>query len=293
MRQPTAPRNKAEGGFLFASPELQASLESQLALERELAGASDRGELVVHYQPRFRLRTPGIAGVEALVRWQHPKRGLLLPAEFIRLAEDSGLIIRVDQEVLRLACVQAKTWQQKGYNLTVAVNLSARHFLREDLVDTITRVLKETGLAPSSLELEITETAAVKSPERTRSMLAELRARGIGIAVDDFGTGYGSLHYLKQFPVNTLKIDRSFVSGLPTNRQDAAIAAAVIALAKNLGCTVVAEGVETPPQLAWLQRLGCDEVQGFLLCRPVPAPELEPLLENAGSEVLGSILHNR
>lgn len=275
-------KEQGRGSFSFHHPELRAAYEERFILEQELARGVEAGQFEIHYQPRFRLRDGGMSGAEALLRWRHPARGLVLPEAFIEVAEASGLIVPLDVQALRTACAQANAWRGQGYNLTISVNFSARHFLREDSVDTVARILKETGLDPGFLELEITETTAVKNVKVTSSKLAALRSLGIGIAIDDFGTGYGSLHYLRHFPVTTLKIDRSFVRGLPADQQDAAIAAAIIAMARSLGCAVVAEGVETAEQLAWLRDHGCEEVQGFLLCPPVPPDEVTSLLKAGG-----------
>lgn len=275
-----AGKAKEQGGstVAFCGRQLQDVCAERFLLEQELARALKSGELVVYYQPRFLLRERRIGGAEALVRWSHPQRGILLPGAFIEVAESSGLIIPLDEQVLQAACTQAKAWQEQGFDLTVSVNVSARHFLRQNLVSTLARVLEETGLDPSRLELEITETAAVRNIDLTRTILADLRSIGTGIAIDDFGTGYGSLQYLKRFPVSTLKIDRSFVRGLPANREDAAIAAAVIVLARSLGARVVAEGVESAEQPTWLEENGCDEIQGFYISPPVPAEELAAML---------------
>lgn len=279
-------KEHGRGGLAFCGRELQNACAERFLVEQELARALEAGELVVYYQPRFRLREGRICGAEALVRWCHPERGILLPGAFIEVAEASGLIVPLDEQVLRAACAQARTWQEQGFDLTVSVNLSARHFHKQNLVATLARILEETGLRPDRLELEITETAAVKNVDLTGSILADLRSLGAGIAIDDFGTGYGSLQYLRRFPVSTLKIDRSFVRGLPANRQDAAIAAAVIVLARSLGATVVAEGVETSEQPAWLEENGCDEIQGFLISPPVPASELVALLADRATKPL-------
>ncbi|TDA67755.1 MAG: EAL domain-containing protein [Clostridia bacterium] len=275
-------KEQGRGSFAFYGRELQAAFEKSFAVEQELGRAIEGNEMAVYYQPRLNLQAGRISGVEALVRWQHPHWGLLLPGAFIDVAEASGLIVPLDDMVIWTACKQARAWERNGYSLTVSVNLSARQFLRDDFIHKVKRVLKETELDPGLLELEITETTAVKDVELTSSLLATLRSLGIGIAIDDFGTGYGSLRYLKHFPATTLKIDRSFVQGLPENRQDKAIAAAVIALARSLGCVVVAEGVEAPEQLAWLKEQGCDEGQGFLFSPPVPPNELELLLRAGG-----------
>lgn len=265
---------KERGGntLEFYNEEVHVRETKLFVLEQELWWGLERGEFVLHYQPRFSLKTGRVAGVETLVRWAHPRRGLLLPGEFMQVAEQSGIIVPLGRRILRTACAQAVSWRQSGLpGLPLAVNLSARQFQDEELVATVDAVLAESGYDPRALELEITETTAIENLERSKQVVASLGGMGVRIAIDDFGIGYGSLNYLREFPVQVIKLDRSFVRELPSSRQVAAIVLGVIKLAHSLECTVVAEGVETEEQLAWLRTNGCDEVQGFLFCPPLPA----------------------
>ena len=251
----------------------------QLILENNLRPGLEREEFVIHYQPQVNIRTFEIVGMEALVRWEHPGLGLLYPIEFISLAEHSGLIVSIGEWVLRNACAQSKSWQDAGFEpLRMAVNLSARQFQQPKLVDTIAQILKETGLDPRYLELELTEGSVMKDPDEAIGKLHELKAMGVKISIDDFGTGYSSLNYLKRFPIDTLKIDQSFISELNTDPDDAAIVTAIITLAHALKLNVIAEGVETQEQLEFLRGLSCDEVQGFLFAKGIPAEEFTELL---------------
>ena len=273
---------KAEGKdtFRFYTPALAAQTTQLFALEADLRHATERDELVLHYQPKIDLATGRLRGVEALVRWQHPARGLLPPGEFIGLAEDSGLIVPIGRWVLAAACRQMRAWTEAGLDAPrCAVNLSARQFGCESLLDDVRRSLQQCGLAADSLELEITESVLMADPERANRTLQELHALGVHISIDDFGTGYSSLAYLKRLPAHTVKLDRSFVSGLPADRDDAAITQAVIALSHSLAKQVVAEGVETDAQLDFLRRLGCDQAQGYLIGRPMPAEQLAQRLQ--------------
>lgn len=251
----------------------------QLVLENNLRPGLEREEFIVHYQPQVNIETFQIVGMEALVRWQHPGLGLLYPLEFIRLAEDSGLIVSLGEWVLREACAQSKSWQDAGFEpLRLAVNLSARQFQQPRLVAAIGQILNETGLDPRFLELELTEGSVMKDPDEAIKKLHEIKAMGVKISIDDFGTGYSSLNYLKRFPLDTLKVDRSFVSDVNTDPDDAAIVTAIITLAHALKLNVIAEGVETPEQLAFLRSLNCDEVQGYLFSKPLSAEEFTALL---------------
>ncbi|HEY6930408.1 MAG TPA: EAL domain-containing protein, partial [Thermoanaerobaculia bacterium] len=250
-----------------------------LSLESRLRQALLNHELVVYYQPLLDLKTGRIRGAEALVRWKHPDLGLLLPSEFISLAELSGLIVPLGQQVLRDACVQVRAWQDMGFpDLSVAVNLSARQFQQADLLRDVTEALDAAHLAAEMLDLEITESNAMQNAELSISLLLELKKLGIRLSLDDFGTGYSSLNYLKRFPIDRIKIDQSFVRDVTRDAHDAAIASAVIAMAHRLELTVVAEGVETEEQLAFLRQNQCDEMQGYLFSAPVSGPEFEHLL---------------
>jgi diguanylate cyclase (GGDEF)-like protein/PAS domain S-box-containing protein len=262
-------------------PAMNAKAFEQLTLEHNLRKALKRDEFLVYYQPQFDLKTETIIGAEALIRWNHPELGMISPGEFIPIAEETGLILPIGEWVLRTACQQAKAWQvSTGKSLTISVNLSARQFQQQDLVTTVNLVLNETGLEPRFLELEITESLGMKNPELTLKTLQELKGMGIKIAIDDFGTGYSSLSYLKKFPIDTLKIDRSFVSDIQSDLNDAAIVLAIIALAHSLKLKVVAEGAELIQQAEYLLRNDCESVQGFLFSPPVKAEIFEKLLIN-------------
>jgi diguanylate cyclase (GGDEF)-like protein len=274
-------RAKEQGrdNYQLYAPEMNARALERLALENMLRRALKQNELTVHYQPLIDLGSGAIAGVEALVRWQHPERGLLLPAHFISTAELSGLILPIGDWVLRTACRQIHVWNQRlGLDLTVSVNLSARQFSQPDLVAQVRNALQETGLEPELLELEITESNAMQNAENTIRTLRELKAAGVRISMDDFGTGYSSLNYLKRFPIDTLKLDQSFVRDSTTDASDAAIISAVIVMAHSLNLKVVAEGVETKEQLDFLRHRDCDTIQGFYFSAPLAAEELEPYL---------------
>ncbi|TCS70650.1 EAL domain-containing protein [Effusibacillus lacus] len=272
-------RELGGGHYQFYTPEMNSKAFERLALETDLRKALDRQEFVLYYQPKVDMQTGQIVGMETLIRWEHPDLGTVSPAEFISLAEETGLIIPIGEWVLHTACKQNKAWQQAGFSpLRVAVNLSARQFRQTDLVATVARVLHETGLDPEYLELEITESIALENADRTIATLNELRTLGVRISIDDFGTGYSSLSYLKKFPIDTLKIDRSFVREIDTNLSDAAIVTAIITLAHSLNLKVVAEGVETPVQQAFLLKQKCDEMQGYLFSRPVPVSSFERLM---------------
>jgi diguanylate cyclase (GGDEF)-like protein/PAS domain S-box-containing protein len=251
----------------------------QLVLENNLRPGLERDEFIIHYQPQVNIQSFQLVAMEALLRWEHPALGLLYPSEFIGLAEDSGLIVSIGEWVLRTACLQSKAWQNSGFDpLRVAVNLSARQFQQPGLVESIAQILKETGLEPNLLELELTEGSIMKDPNLAIRKLHELKAMGIQISVDDFGTGYSSLNYLKRFPIDTLKIDQSFVREINTDPDNEAIVSAIITLAHALKLNVIAEGVETQEQLESLRVLKCDEVQGFLFSQPLAVAEFTDLL---------------
>jgi EAL domain-containing protein (putative c-di-GMP-specific phosphodiesterase class I) len=250
--------------------------------ENALRGALEHGELRVHYQPIFSLRDLRPIGVEALVRWQHPTRGLLAPSEFIDVAEDSGLIVPLGAWVLAESCRQVVEWNldlPDDQQLSLSVNLSARQLSEPGLVETVRSTLEQAGIDPTIVDvwLEVTETLVLRDPESAAARLTELRALGVRLAVDDFGTGYSSLSYLRRFPVSALKIDRAFVAGLGHSDEDEAIVLAMVRLAHALGIEVVAEGVESDIQLARLQEIGCDHAQGYLLQVPLPADQLTML----------------
>jgi EAL domain-containing protein (putative c-di-GMP-specific phosphodiesterase class I) len=263
-----------DGIQLYASTR-DAAVAERIELETELRRAVPAGELVLHYQPKLDLQSGALSGAEALVRWAHPKRGLLPPGRFIPLAEDSSLIVTLGESVLLQACLQARIWHEAGLrDKTVAVNLAARQLRDAGFVDTVKSVLQTTGLPPSSLELEITESAIIHDIDRATGLLHQLKALGVALSIDDFGTGYSSLSALRSFPVDKLKIDRSFIHEIDTSASAAAVVLAVISFARTLGMRVIAEGVETAGQAGFLQRHGCDEIQGYLVARPLPSQEV-------------------
>jgi diguanylate cyclase (GGDEF)-like protein len=267
-------RAKLSGGnaYQLYTPEMNALALNRLALETSLRQAIDNQEFVTFYQPVVDLSSNKVVGFEALVRWQHPTLGLLLPAEFLDLAENTGLILDISQSVMRSACLQTREWQHEGHgDLRIAVNVSARQFRQKDFIDRILQILRDTNLNPVSLELELTETSIMENPETAAAILADIKSLGIKVAIDDFGTGYSSLSYLKTFPVDTLKIDRSFVNGAAINPDDAALVSAMVRLAHDLRLRVVAEGIETEAELAFLRQLNCDEGQGYFFAKPQPA----------------------
>jgi diguanylate cyclase (GGDEF)-like protein len=259
-------------GYCFFEPSMNAQAHEQLQLLQELRAALQFNEIVLHYQPKFHATTSRLAGVEALVRWQHPRRGLLYPDQFVGLAEKSGVILQLGEWVLNEACRQMAEWRARGYPLeAVAVNLSALQFSHAGLVDLVAETLRRYGLAAGCLTLEITETTAMQDPPASMAILRRLSDMGVRISIDDFGTGYSSLLYLKRLPADELKIDRGFVRDLAPDTEDAAIVAAIVALGRTLNLNVVAEGIETRAQQDFLTGLGCSTLQGFLLGRPMPA----------------------
>jgi diguanylate cyclase (GGDEF)-like protein/PAS domain S-box-containing protein len=274
-------RAKAAGGkrFSFYAAEMNTRSLDRLDMESALRRAIDRGELVVHYHPQLSLRTGEIIGAEALVRWQHPERGLVMPGQFIGLAEESGLIVPLGESVLRAACAQNKAWQDAGLPpISVAVNMSARQFAAQDVVKLAATILADTGLEPGYLELELTESAVMGDAEAFIRATNELKGLSISLSIDDFGTGFSSLAYLKRFSIDRLKIDQSFVRDITHDPNSAAIALAVISLAHSLKLSAIAEGVETEGQLAFLRRHDCDEMQGYYFSRPLPAEDFAGLL---------------
>ena len=265
--------------FQFYTPEMNARSLERLRIESDLRNALAREEFVLHYQPQVNLRTGRIVGMEALLRWQHPELGMLPPTRFIPLAEETGLIVPIGDWVLRAACRQNKAWQRAGLGyLRVAVNLSIRQFAQPNLVQSIAATLQETALEPHYLDIELTESLLMADVEHTARILHGLKALGVHLSIDDFGTGYSSLSYLKRFPIDVLKIDRSFVNDITTNPDDAIIARSVISMAHNLRLQVIAEGVETQSQLAYLRHHGCDHMQGYYFSRPVATDAFQQLL---------------
>lgn len=278
-------RVKQERGGFHAvySPGMRKNVVEQVELEAALRQALKEGQFVLYYQPQVNLRTGLISGVEVLSRWNHPEKGIITPVQFIPLAEEMGLIVEMDERVIRQAAVAHAAWTRLGLGVPIAVNLSALQFSGENFPQWIARLLSETKIAPANLRLEITEGTVVQDVERTVEILRQVRAMDVEIAVDDFGTGYSSLSYLKYLPVNTVKIDRAFVKGLPTDERDLTLTTAIVNMAHSLGLTVVAEGVETVDQRRVLQDIGCDEFQGYLFSQPVPEPQLLELLKSHNS----------
>ncbi|MBI3896675.1 MAG: EAL domain-containing protein [Gammaproteobacteria bacterium] len=265
--------------YQFYAAEMTAHAQDRLSLENALRRALDRGEFTLHYQPIVELNGGNVIGAEALLRWRHPERGMVPPLQFIPLAEETGLIVPIGEWVLRTACAQCKEWDSNGLGaLTLAVNISPRQFQRPDFASTVAKVLRETGLPPERLELELTESVLMHNPETTIANMKRLSDIGVQLSIDDFGTGYSSLSYLKRFPIDRLKIDRSFVKGIPADGDDAAIATAIIAMAHKLQLNVIAEGVETADQLAYLRSHECDVMQGYYFSPPIPNDEYVKLL---------------
>jgi diguanylate cyclase (GGDEF)-like protein len=274
-------RAKEKGGNAcqFYSAQIDNSLRERLALESGLRRALERNEFSLHYQPKVDVAGGHVCGMEALLRWQHPQMGLISPGRFIPIAEEIGLIRPIGAWVLKTACLQNRMWQRQGARrFAVAVNLSPRQFEDESLIDDIKAALAESGLEPSDLELEITESMVMDDPEQAVDILRRLKALGLRVAIDDFGTGYSSLAYLKRFPIDSVKVDRSFVEDIPADVDSMAIAQAVIAMAHSLRLKVVAEGVETEAQLSFLRSEGCDEIQGHYFSEARVAGEISTIL---------------
>jgi diguanylate cyclase (GGDEF)-like protein/PAS domain S-box-containing protein len=272
-------KEMGRNNYQFATRGAVEASAGRLSLERSLHHAFDRQEFVVYYQPMIEIDSRRVVGAEALIRWRHPDVGLMSPDEFIPIAEDCGLIFPIGEWVLRTACAQMKSWHRAGHQeLHVAVNLSARQFQQHDLNSMIERILQETGLPAQALDLEITESTAMQNAEMSLGIMLRLKQMGVRISIDDFGTGYSSLSYLKRFPIDTLKIDQNFVRDLTQGSSDGEIITAVISMARALKLKVVAEGVETEEQLAFLRSQHCETIQGFLYSRPLPAEEFEAVL---------------
>lgn len=280
-------RARANGGntYEFYTADMNAQALKRLTLENKLRRAIERGEFVVYYQPKVDLVTWKIVGAEALVRWIEPEVGLVSPAEFIPLAEDTGLIVQIGEWVLRAACKQTKLWHSEGFDrLGISVNLCARQFQQHDLLSTIVGILEQSHLEPKYLELEITESSIMTNADFAVRVLNELKELGIRVSLDDFGTGFSSLGYLKRLPIDILKIDQAFVRDVTTDPDDAALVMAIITLAHNLRLKVIAEGVETEEQLRFMRLLRCDEIQGYFFSKPLPANEFSNLLTQGGNK---------
>ena len=264
------------GMYAYFDSAMNRRVARTLLIHNELHSALHAGDLELYYQPQIRIATGKVVGFEALLRWHHATLGAIPPSEFIPIAEQSGIIVQVGEWVLRTAAQQAARWIAQGHQgFRIAVNISARQFVGQNLPELVGRILKETGIPPSALELEVTESLALHNVANTLATLHECKALGVHLAMDDFGTGYSSLSYLKRYPLDTLKIDQSFVRNIPHDLGDVAITRAIVAMAQSFGLSLVAEGVETPEQLAYLRELGCDDVQGYLFSPAVPAPQAE------------------
>jgi diguanylate cyclase (GGDEF)-like protein len=273
-------KERGRNNYLYYSPKMNVHTLERLELESDLRRALEQGEFRLDYQPKVELATGLITGVEALLRWKHPVRGLVSPKEFISLAEETGLIVPIGEWALATACARTKAWQDQGFeNISVAVNLSARQFADPMLLPKLTRIISESGLRPSSVELEITESMVMSHRENAVAVLESLKSIGVQIALDDFGTGYSSLAYLKRFPIDSIKIDRSFIQDIPADSDDKKITRAIIAMAHSMRLKVVAEGVETAAQLSFLRTQCCDAVQGYFLHRPMPDQAVAELLD--------------
>lgn len=274
-------RAKEEGGdrFRFFAPEMNARIYGILELEEEMHQAIRQGEFVMHYQPQIEIGSGRIVGCEALLRWRHPKRGLFMPGNFIPLAEESGMIIPLGQWVLHEVCTQARAWQEEGLPLIkVAVNISIKQFRQPNLIEQIQTTLQQTGLPPTALELELTESVLIHDPPHATQIMNQLKELGISLSLDDFGIGYSSLNYLRHFPLDSIKIDRSFVKDMTENTNGAALSKSIVTIAHSLGLKAIAEGVETWAQHDFLASCGCNELQGFLFSKPLPPDEFAALL---------------
>jgi EAL domain-containing protein (putative c-di-GMP-specific phosphodiesterase class I) len=268
--------------------DMQVAAQDRLTIEMDLSEALREDQLFLLYQPTFDLQTKKAIGAEALLRWRHPMRGALSPDEFIPIAEESGLIVPIGRWVLHEACTQASIWRSRGHEMGVAVNVSARQLDDDTLIENVHSALGDSGLEPYALTLEVTETALMRDPEATARRLRALKRLGVRIAIDDFGTGYSSLAYLRQFPADALKIDRSFVSDVAASQQSTALVRTLVQLGKTLNIETLAEGIENRGQLQTLRREHCDHGQGFLFSGPLDAEALEQFLQEAESAVSAS-----
>ncbi len=274
-------KSRGRATYQFFTQEIQAVADQRMSIEAELRAALEKQQFVLHYQPQLDLRSGRLVGVEALVRWQHPVRGIIPPMDFIPIAEESGLIIPLGDWVLQEACRQLNEWHSRGISdIRVSVNLSASQFLDPKLPARIHSLLLQNGLSTDKLDLEVTESMSMASPEESIALMNELREHGLSLSIDDFGTGYSSLAYLKMLPISTLKIDRSFVKDIETDQNDANICDVTVLLAHKMGLDVVAEGVETEAQLKYLHSIGCEKIQGFLISKPLPAADAEDFIRN-------------
>ena len=277
-------KNEGKNAYATFHPEMDKRAQKRLSIESNLRKALERSELTLHYQPQVHLQSGSIVGVEALLRWNHPELGLVSPVDFIPVAEESGLIVPIGRWMLYTACQQAASWRDAGLGMiNMSVNLSVRQTKEASLIGDILAALRQAGLSPSQLELEITETVLMENVHENVELLHRLQTEGIRLSIDDFGTGYSSMAYLKRFPIDQLKIDRTFVRDIPGDGDDEAITTAIIAMAHSLGLSVVAEGVETEAQLQFLRAAGCDIMQGFYYSKPLPAAETTAFLREWGA----------
>ena len=273
-------KGQGKNNYQVYNLSMDAKFFERLTLENSLRKAVENEELVAYYQPQVDLRTGEITGVEALVRWQHQKFGLVPPDKFIQLAEETGVILEIDEWMMKTACRQIKNWEREGIaNIRVSVNLSTRQFRQKNLTEKVAQILNDSAVQPKNLCLEITENEVMHNIETTVEILQALKKMGVLLSLDDFGTGYSSLSYLKRFPIDVLKIDRTFVNGIPSDRDDTAISTAIVVLAHSMELKVIAEGVEKSEQIAFLQSLQCDEIQGFYFSRPLNAETVTDLLK--------------
>jgi diguanylate cyclase (GGDEF)-like protein len=274
-----AAKEKGGDNYRFFTEEMNRKAQHRMKLENSLRQALDRNELRLYYQPLVN-ENNGIEGMEALLRWEHPELGLILPSEFIRITEETGIIVPVGKWVMETACTQTKRWHEMGFpELFVSVNLSARQLQEPDFEETVMHIIEKTGLPPSSLKLEVTEGSMIQNPEQSISKMKFLRSKGISFSIDDFGTGYSSLSYLKRFPIDALKIDRSFIIDSMRSKGDREIIKTILSMARNLKIDTIAEGVETTEQKEFLTNYGCNTMQGFLFAQPVPVESFKRLLE--------------
>jgi EAL domain-containing protein (putative c-di-GMP-specific phosphodiesterase class I) len=283
-------KNDGRAQYRFFSAELNQKIIQRVALEHSLRNGMEREEFFLHYQPLWDLKSSKMVGVEVLLRWQSPEYGLMPPATFISLLEDSGLINNVGEWVLRTACIQMREWTKtEHHEMKMAVNVSGRQLKHPGFLEMLTTIIRETGVDPTNLELEFTESVIMENAEKTVEIFRKVRELGIRLSIDDFGTGYSSLNYLKHFPVDRIKIDRSFVVDINRNESDAAIIEAIVSMAQSLNLRVIAEGVENSDQLDSLTRLGCDEVQGFYLAMPMHAEALVKILGRTHGKQIGKL----
>jgi EAL domain-containing protein (putative c-di-GMP-specific phosphodiesterase class I) len=272
-------KEQGRNTFRFFSPDLDARVRARMHLENDLRLAVDRDEFLLHYQPQIELATGRIIGVEALLRWLHPQRGLVLPGSFIPTAEETGLILPIGEWALRAACLQARAWQEAGCRrLRIAVNISGKQLNGADIVGGVRRILAETHCDPRLLGLEITESAVMADPRDAIRVIRALHELGLEVTIDDFGTGYSSMAYLKRFALDRLKIDATFIRGTPEDKDDVAIVQAIIALARQFRLRVTAEGVETAAQRTFLEAHDCDAIQGYLISAPLPGQDISAML---------------